>query len=89
MNSDQMIKHLGREVQAGPPLQSVVLQRMSHQGMHGYQLLVRKYHGANLETVCAWVASPDIDPGDIYDQVFDLTYECFAKLMDPEMRLFE
>jgi hypothetical protein len=89
MHTQQELLAIRRNVIDGPPLVSVVLCRLGHQGMRGYELMIRSRGGANLEPICAWLASPDTDPHELWDEVFDLTFECVAKLMKEELRLFD
>jgi hypothetical protein len=88
MHSDRMLSLIRDDIKNGPHLQSVVITALSHEGTRGYELLVRKAGGSSLESVCAWIGGDSANAHYLYDEVFDLVYECLTKLLHHEATLF-
>ena len=89
MSADRESRIRIGEIRNGPRLQSVVITRQSHQGMSGYELLVRRKGEPFLTPIVIWLTNPEGGFNELYDEIFDLTYECLAKLLEHDLRLFE
>lgn len=88
MKTDHELVAITREIKGGPPMEAVVLRKQSSIDGPLFTLLIRQQGDSSLKALCAWQFSSEDSLHVLYDQVFELMFECCTRLLGNQGVLF-